>query len=134
VPSTTSSAALAADDPDPICRLRTSSAGYRAFALAHRERYRMMFFGGFVPNEAPADPRTRGRSAFGVLVDVISYGIGDGSIATTDARAAAQQWWSAMHGAMALELAGLGFVDDDQGVYAGLMDVICTGMQGRIQH
>lgn len=124
-------AAIAADDPDPITRLRTSSAGYRAFALAHPERYRMMFFGGFVPNESALDLRAHGRSAFGVLVDVISYGIEHGSIGHRDARSAAQQWWSAMHGAMALELSSLGFVDDQQSVYTGLIDVVLTGMQGR---
>jgi AcrR family transcriptional regulator len=123
--------AMKADDPDPIARLRASSAGYRDFALAHPERYRMMFFGGFVPTESPLDLRAHGRSAFAVIVDAISYGIEQGSIGPTDARPAAQQLWSAMHGAIALELAGLGFVDDHQSVYAGLIEVILTGMQGR---
>jgi AcrR family transcriptional regulator len=126
-------AAIAARDPDPIARLRASSAGYRAFALAHPERYRMMFFGGFVPNEAQLDLRAHGHSAFGVLVDAISYAIEQGSIRPTDARPAAEQWWSAMHGAIALELADLGFVDDHQGVYTGLIEVILTGMQARAQ-
>jgi AcrR family transcriptional regulator len=126
-------AAIEADDPDPIARLRTSSAGYRAFALAHPERYRMMFFGGFVPNESPVDLRAHGRSAFGVLVEQISYAIEQGSIDSRDARPAAQQLLGAMHGAMALELSGLGFVDDFQGVYSGLIEVVLAGMQGRAQ-
>jgi len=124
-------AAIGADDPDPITRLRASSAGYRAFALAHPERYRMMFFGGFVPSESPVDLRAHGRSAFAVLVKMISYGIEQGPIGDRDARSAAQQWWSAMHGAMALELAELGFVDDHQRVYEELIDVVLAGMQAR---
>jgi len=126
-------AAIESDDPDPVTRLRTSSAGYRTFARAHPERYRMMFFGGFVPNESALDLRAHGRSAFGVLVDVIRYGIDKGLIGHRDASSAAQQWWSAMHGAMALELSSLGFVDDYQSVYTGLIDVVLTGMQGQAQ-
>ena len=122
-------AAMEADNADPITRLRTSSAGYRDFALAHPERYRMMFFGGFVPAKSPLDLRAHGRSAFGVLVDAISYAIEQGAIGHTDAHPAAQQLWSAMHGAIALELTGLGFVDDHQSVYAGLLEAVLTGMQ-----
>jgi AcrR family transcriptional regulator len=127
-------AAIAAHDVDPITRLRTSSAGYRDFALAHPERYRMMFFGGFVPTQSPLDLRTHGRAAFAVLVDAISYAIEHDSIGPRDARLAAQQLWSAMHGAIALELADLGFVDSHQTVYAGLIDVILTGMQIPAHH
>ena len=90
----------------------------------------MMFFGGFVPTESPLDLRAHGRSAFGVLVNAISYAIEQGSIGQSDARSAAQQLWSAMHGAIALELAGLGFVDDHQSVYTGLIEVVLTGLEG----
>ncbi|MDY7528906.1 TetR/AcrR family transcriptional regulator [Cryobacterium sp. 10C2] len=125
-------AAISADDQDPIARLRSSSVGYRAFALAHPERYRMIF-GGFVPSKSPVGLRVHGRSAFGVFVDGIGYAIRQGAIGDRDASTAAQQMWSAMHGAIALELASMGFVEDYEALYTGLMEIVLAGMRGEPQ-
>ncbi len=40
----------------------------------------------------------------------------------------AQQWWSALHGSVSLELLGVRFDEDPAGTYAAMVDALLAGL------
>ncbi|MEU6584195.1 TetR-like C-terminal domain-containing protein [Nocardia sp. NPDC046763] len=120
----------APDDPDPIARLRAAAASYRRFAIEHPQHYSIMFaasVGKHFANEAVQDSAGR---AFGELVLHIGYAIGRGTIVGGDPAELAQQVWSALHGAVSLELNGAMRSPDPEGSYASMVDLIIRGLRG----
>ncbi|MBD0860401.1 TetR/AcrR family transcriptional regulator [Gordonia sp. zg691] len=92
--------AVAATDDDPVARLRNSGRAYREFAMSNPVIYGLMFSAHCTPEPEAA------INAFAVLVDVIRYGQVAGVIMAGDPSDLAVQAWSAVHGAVSLELAG----------------------------
>lgn len=91
--------AIAATDDDPVARLMNSGRSYRAFAIANPVIYQLMFSAQCAPEPDVA------LDAFAVLVDVIRYGQVAGVIMAGDPADLAMLAWSAVHGAVGLELA-----------------------------
>ncbi|WP_238418934.1 TetR/AcrR family transcriptional regulator [Gordonia sp. 'Campus'] len=115
--------AVAAVDDDPVTRLRSSGRAYRAFAMSNPVIYRLMFSAQCVPDSEVAS------HAFMVLVDVIRYGQVAGVIMSGDPADLAMQAWSAVHGAVSLELARTHPPDiDASSSYEKVLDFVARGL------
>jgi AcrR family transcriptional regulator len=113
---------------DPVAAFREAGLAYRALALAHPARYRLMFLDavpGFTPSEASIETAS---GAFGSLVEAAARCVEAGALRPLDAAAIAQQVWAACHGWVALELGGINFADDRDAGYAELLDVLLRGL------
>jgi AcrR family transcriptional regulator len=99
---------------DPIDDLRAMAAAYRANALENRHLYLVMFgavslggLGGQGPDLEVCD------AAFDQLVAGVSRAMAAGRLREGDPAAVAAQFWSALHGYVMLELAGMDQVVTD---------------------
>ena len=70
-------------------------------------------------------------AAFGGLVAVVELGAAAGVIAAPDPVEVAQQIWSALHGAVALELKGLVLTPDPLYTYRTLLGTVIRGLAPR---
>ncbi len=99
---------------DPLVDLRRMAGAYRDNALENRHLFGVMFgaisLGGF--HGRGADPEVA-AAAFDQIVSGIERAMAAGVLREGDARAVAAQFWSALHGYVMLELAGMDRVVDD---------------------
>ena len=116
-------------ESDPVDRLRGSGRRYREFALSHPQHYRVIFMGGHThdPEEQP-DVEEHARAAFETLVGHVVYGMEAGVIRPADPVDLAQQIWSTVHGAVALELGEMVLTDDPAVTYEHLLDLLTAGL------
>jgi len=68
-------------------------------------------------------------AAFGALVRIVELAAAAGVISAPDPFGAAQQIWSAVHGAVALELKGLVLTPDPEASYRALIETIIRGLR-----
>jgi AcrR family transcriptional regulator len=118
---------------EPADRLRSCGRNYRRFALAHPQHYEGMFGSGVSPAEraAVADDELlhgHGATAFDVLVTEVSRAMDAGVLRRDDPEETAQVIWAAVHGAVSLELAGVGKVDDADATYERLLSALVAGL------
>ena len=122
----------ALDDADPAERFVACGRSYRRFALAHPQHYEAMFGSGVSPADRAAavseDLQGHATSAFGVLVDEVSRAMDGGVLRRDDAREVAQVIWAAVHGAVALELAGVAKTADPDATYERLLVALLAGL------
>jgi AcrR family transcriptional regulator len=123
-------AALDADaEPDALTRLRRCGLRYREFALANPQLYAVLF------GEPASEVRSRGEvqeravACFGVLARNVELATAAGALAAADARETAQQIWSGLHGAVALELKGLVQTPDPAATYQAFLDTVLRGLR-----
>jgi AcrR family transcriptional regulator len=117
-------ATLAAID-DPLEALAEGGRRYRALALAHPMAYQLMFLRA-VPRFEPSDQALAvAAQAFDGLVAAVERAIRAGLIADRSPTMLAQIIWASIHGWVALELCGIGFIED-QDVGA---DLLCASIQ-----
>ncbi len=99
---------------DPIADLQRSAAAYRDNALENRHLYGVMFGAisvrGLGGDGADAEVAT---AAFVQLVDGVRRAMAAGALRDGDAAVVAAQFWSALHGYVMLELAGMDQVVSD---------------------
>jgi AcrR family transcriptional regulator len=99
---------------DPVADLLRSAAAYRENALENRHLYGVMFgavsVGSLGGNGADAEVSS---AAFRQLVDGVRRAMAAGALRDGDAGAVAAQFWSALHGYVMLELAGMDQVVED---------------------
>jgi AcrR family transcriptional regulator len=114
---------------DPLVRLRAAGVRYREFALAYPQHYALIF-GGSPGTDAGENPEVEAKAAaaFEALVATVSYGIGAGVMTPGDPVDLAMQIWSAVHGAVALELADLVLTEDPAATYGRLLDLLVAGV------
>jgi AcrR family transcriptional regulator len=112
------------DISDPEEALLEGGRRYRALALAHPMVYRLMFLQAVAGFEPSDEAKVLAARAFEGLVAVVDRGMGAGVIEPGDPEMTAQMIWSSIHGWVALELCGIGFVDDP-GTGA---DLLCATM------
>lgn len=93
---------------DPGADLLATASAYRENALENPHLYAVMFgavsvrgLGGVGPDAEVA------YAAFRQLVTVVERAMDEGPLRRDDPKAVAAQWWSALHGYMMLELAGM---------------------------
>ena len=122
------SAVTVHSDRPAIERLHTSGVGYRAFALRNPVTYELMFGGG-IAVEIHERLAPHAEPALGALVDLVSAAQLEGSLRAGDPMLVAVQIWSAVHGAVSLELAGaIPSLDQADAVYTGLVDALLRGL------
>jgi len=122
-------AIVAASGPDARARLISACTAYRRFALDHPEHYRLMFDHKQVVSMSP-ESAERAEVAFGELVSRVHDGQDAGLLAPGKPVEVAQQIWSALHGAVSLELNGIGFSQDPQVSYDDLVTTVLRGLTG----
>ena len=113
---------------DPLQVLVAGAHRYRELAHRHPAIYAVMFdraVPGYVPTDEAKD---HARAAFDELVDRVQEAMDSGDLRPADPVDVAQQLWSSCHGAVSLELRGLGFVADVDAQYAGLVESILRGL------
>ena len=71
------------------------------------------------------------KAAFNALVSTVELAAAAGVIAAPDPVEAAQQIWSTVHGAVALELKGLILTPDPQYTYRTLLATLIRGLAPR---
>ena len=104
---------------EPAERFRRACRGYRAFALRHPARYSLIFAAGSPLSDQSSAVAAHGRTVFAVLMGLVGQ-LGAG---TVDAAEAAQAVWSAMHGAVSIELAGINQTPDATASFERLLDL-----------
>jgi AcrR family transcriptional regulator len=117
-----------------------SGRRYRAFALENPTRYMLMFLKA-VPDYAPSiDASATATQSFMRLVEMVRLHQRIGHFVQTDPKGThpgnqavhdielAQRIWSSMHGAISLELMGIGFVDDQARLVDGLSRTLARGL------
>lgn len=121
-------AALEAENaPDTLERLRSCAMRYRAFALANRHLYAIMFEGAVPRDRDAAEVGQHAAAAFGALVRTVELGAAAGTLDAADPVDAALQIWSCLHGAVALELKGLTLAPDPEATYRALLATLIRG-------
>jgi AcrR family transcriptional regulator len=116
------------DEPDGYTRLRVCCLRYREFALANPYLYALIFEGVISREHRSAEVSERAAACFGVLVRNVELAATAGALATPDAQEAAQQIWSALHGAVSLELRGLVQTSDPGATYRASLGTILRGL------
>jgi AcrR family transcriptional regulator len=116
------------DEPDMLQRLRASGWRYRDFALANRHFYAIMFEDA-IPRERISDEvAEHAGAAFGALVRNVEAAAAAKQIAADNPHEVAQQIWSTVHGAVALELKGLIQAPDPAATYRAAIDTMLRGL------
>jgi AcrR family transcriptional regulator len=118
----------AGSEPDLLARLRACGLRYREFALANPQFYAIMFESPILHERSPADVGEHAQAAFGALVRNVETAAAAGAIKVGDPRETAQQVWSTLHGAVALELKHLVLTPDPGATYAALLDTLIRGL------
>lgn len=113
---------------DPIAELRGGCAQYRRFALANPALYSVMFEAAVPGFQPSAEALQSCDRSFGVLVDGVRRAQAAGAMRTGDAIELAQRIWATCHGAVSLELRQIGFVDDLDAYYDGLIGTVLDGL------
>ena len=118
------------DTAEPSMRARFLSCGlsYRQFALANPHFYAIMFEDAIPHERDNPEVVEHARATFGALVRIVELAAAVGVLAAPDPVEAAQQIWSAVHGATALELKGLVLTPDAEKTYLTLLTTLSRGL------
>ena len=116
---------------DPVADLIEMALSYRANAIENPHLYSVMFgatsLGGY--SLAPEERRV-GFYTFAVLSDAVGRAMATGALRRADPGLVGQQLWTAMHGYVMLELAGLHLSSKDpaEDVFRPLMANLLAGL------
>lgn len=114
---------------DPIQRLLLACRGYRGFALTHPARYSLVFASGSPAAVTSSPARTRGAEVFQTLVAMVRDVSSD---TDSDPVEDGQTVWNAVHGAVTIELAGVGQTSDATASFDHMLNMLVRGMISRI--
>jgi AcrR family transcriptional regulator len=118
----------AGHEPDPAERLRACGLRYRRFALDNRHYYAIMFEGAIPHDFGSLEVAEHAAAAFGELVTTVEVAAAGGVIAAPEPQEVAQQLWSSLHGAVALELQGLVLTPDPEATYRASLETLIRGL------
>jgi AcrR family transcriptional regulator len=118
---------------EPAMRARFISCGlaYRRFALANPHFYAIMFEDAIPHEHDSQEVHDHAAACFGALVRAVEMSAAAGVIAAPDPLEVAQQIWSAVHGAVALELKGLVLTPDPEYTYQAFIATLIRGLAPR---
>jgi AcrR family transcriptional regulator len=114
--------------PDATARFYDCGRRYREFALANRHFYAIMFEDAIPHMFDNPEVAEHAEAAFNALVRVVEVSAAAGVIAARDPVEVAQQIWSTVHGAVALELKGLIQTEDPAATYRASIDTLFRGL------
>ena len=115
-------------EPDLLDRLWACGLRYRQFALANRHFYAIMFEAAIPHEFGSEEVAVHAAAAFGALVQNVDLAAAAGRISAPDPREAAQQIWSTVHGAVALEMNGLILTPDPEATYRATLGMVLRGL------
>jgi AcrR family transcriptional regulator len=115
-------------EPDMAARLFACGLRYREFALANPNFYAIMFEDAIPHSRDSPEVSEHAHAAFGALVRTVELAAAAGVIAAPDPVEAAQQIWSGVHGAVALELKGLVLTPDPAATYRAFLLTLMRGL------
>lgn len=117
-------------EPDLRLRLRNCGLRYRRFALDNPHFYAIMFEEPIrQPHDHENEVASHARASFGALVRQVELASAAGVIDAPNPVEAAQQIWSAVHGAVTLELKDLVLTPDPEATYLACMDTVIRGLE-----
>ena len=122
------SALAEGDDPDQLERLRSCGLRYRRFAFENRHYYAVMFEAAIPHEFGSPEVAEHAAAAFGELVRNVEMAAAAGGIVAPDPQEVAQQIWSSVHGAVALELKGLVLTPDPEATYRATLQTLLRGL------
>jgi AcrR family transcriptional regulator len=122
------SAVEAGEEADMLERLRACGMRYRQFALNNQHFYSIMFEGAIPRDHSSLEVAEHATAAFAALVRNVEAAAATGRISAADPQDVAQQIWSAVHGAMALEFRNLVQTPDPEATYRATVDTILGGL------
>ena len=125
--STLQSAIETPPESSALRRLRTGCLAYREFAIAHPHLYHLMFEQMRSLKLSP-EALDSARASFATLNDRVHSAMGAGDLSADDSTEVAQQIWSAMHGAVSLEIAGVHFGADRGVSFERMLDAMLRGL------
>ena len=118
-------------EPSMRARLLASGLNYRKFALANPHFYSIMFEDSLLRKHENPEVAEHAHAAFDALVRAVELASAAEVIAATDPLEVAQQIWSAVHGAVALELKGLVLTPDPEYTYQTFLETVFRGLAPR---
>ena len=121
----------ASTGPDATARFYDCGRRYREFALANRHFYAIMFEDTILHMSNNPEVAEHAEAAFRALVRLVELTAAAGVIAAPDPVEGAQQIWSTVHGAVALELQGLIQTEDPAATYRATLDTLYRGLAPR---
>ncbi len=113
----------------PLDDLFAVGQAYRAFALAHRAHYTVMFmhrFAGFEPSLEASHAAAR---AFEALVNQVERAQVEGHFTGAAPGDVAQMLWSTCHGFVSLEILDVNFANRRDDTYAAMIAGLLRGLQ-----
>jgi AcrR family transcriptional regulator len=116
------------DQPSMRSRLVACGLNYRKFALDNPHFYAIMFEDAIPHEHDNPVVEEHAHAAFNALVQMVELAAAAGVIAAPDPVEAAQQIWSAVHGAVALELKGLVLTPDPEHTYQAFLATLIRGL------
>jgi AcrR family transcriptional regulator len=121
------------DTAEPSMRARLLACGlnYRRFGLANPHFYAIMFEDALLRKQENPEVHEHAHAAFGALVHAVELAAAADVIVAPDPVEAAQQIWSGVHGAVALELKGLVLTPDPQYTYQAFLQTLIRGLAPR---
>ncbi len=125
--------AATGDTREPSMRARFVACGlsYRQFALENPHFYAIMFERAQPHFHDNPEVEEHAQATFGALVRTVELAAAAGVLAAPDPVEVAQQIWSAVHGAVALELKDQVLTPDPQYTYQTLLATIIRGLAPR---
>jgi AcrR family transcriptional regulator len=121
----------AAAGPDMRARFYDCGRRYREFALDNPHFYAIMFEDAIPHGFDNPEVVEHADAAFQALVRIVELSAAAGVIAALNPVEAAQQIWSTVHGAVALELKGLIQTADPAVTYRASIDTLFRGLAPR---
>jgi len=118
-------------EPDMLARLTNCGLRYREFGLANPHFYAIMFEDAIPHEHDNLEVGEHARAAFAALVRIVEVSAAAGLLDAPDPVEAAQQIWSAVHGAVALELKGLVLTPDPLHTYESFLATLIRGLGPR---
>jgi AcrR family transcriptional regulator len=115
-------------EPDMRARFVFCGLSYRQFALANPHFYAIMFEDAIPHEHDNPVVGEHARATFDALVRTVELAAAAGVIAAPDPVEVAQQIWSAVHGAVALELKGLVLTPDPEYTYRAFLATLVRGL------
>jgi AcrR family transcriptional regulator len=117
-----------AGEPGMHARLVSCGLAYRRFALANPHFYAIMFEDAIPHGHDNPVVEEHAAAAFGALVRVVEVAAAAGVLAASEPEEAAQQIWSGVHGAVALELKCLVLTPDPEHTYRTFLSTLIRGL------
>lgn len=111
----------------PLLRLSIGCGGYRQFAIDNPQLYHLMFEQMMLLELSP-ESRDAAKRSFTTLVDRVQDAMNSGDLAHGDSTEVAQELWSAMHGAVSLEIAGVHFAQDRAANFTAMINALFKGL------